>query len=43
MGFKAGYCPNAERYYNTAMSIPIFPSISSKDQLKIINIIKNFF
>ena len=43
MGFKAGYCPNAGRYYNTAMSIPIFPSISSKDQLKIINIIKNFF
>jgi len=32
MGFKRGYCPEAERYYSEAISIPIFPTLT-KDQL----------
>ncbi len=37
LGFKKGHCPNAEKYYSEAMSIPIFPALSGKDQLKVIN------
>ena len=37
LGFKKGHCPNAEKYYSEAMSIPIFPALSGTDQLKVIN------
>lgn len=35
-GFKWGDFPNAESYYNHAMSIPIFPNLTRKQQLEII-------
>ncbi len=31
LGFKAGLCPAAEAYYSRAISIPMFPTISSDD------------
>ena len=37
MGFKWGDFPNAEAYYRSAISIPMFPSLSDKQQSKIIN------
>jgi len=43
-GFKKGYCPESEKYYSDALSIPIFPTLSSVDQSIVIeelcNIIK---
>ncbi len=36
LGYKKGYCPQAERYFSEAMSIPIFPGLSEKDQLEVV-------
>ena len=33
--------PNAESYYEEAISLPIFPNLSDKDIIKIAEIIKN--
>lgn len=32
MGFRAGYCPQAERYYSEAISIPLFPGLTVAQQ-----------
>lgn len=32
LGFKKGICPNAELFYNKAISIPIYPTLTIKDQ-----------
>ncbi len=29
-GFKVGYCPNAEKYYSQAISLPMYPALSTK-------------
>jgi UDP-4-amino-4,6-dideoxy-N-acetyl-beta-L-altrosamine transaminase len=31
LGFKKGYCPNSEAYYNSSFSIPIYEGISKKE------------
>ncbi|CAN1513584.1 WecE Predicted pyridoxal phosphate-dependent enzyme apparently involved in regulation of cell wall biogenesis [Methylophilaceae bacterium] len=36
MGFKKGYCPNAEQYYSEALSLPLHPGINEPDQDKVI-------
>jgi len=36
MGFKSGYCPQAERYYAEAISIPLFPGLSETQQQQVI-------
>ena len=37
MGFKKGYCPEAEKYHETAISIPIYPTLNDSDQDWVIN------
>lgn len=32
LGFKAGHCPESERYYKEAISLPVFPSLTESDQ-----------
>ena len=32
MGFKAGYCPQAERYHKEEISLPMFPALTEADQ-----------
>jgi dTDP-4-amino-4,6-dideoxygalactose transaminase len=32
LGFKAGTCPEAENYYNQAISLPMYSSLSEADQ-----------
>ncbi|MDO8430345.1 MAG: UDP-4-amino-4,6-dideoxy-N-acetyl-beta-L-altrosamine transaminase [bacterium] len=32
LGYKKGLCPKAEEYYETAISLPIFPDLKLKDQ-----------
>ncbi len=41
LGFKKGYCPNAENYFKHTISIPIFPSMDHESQSKVINAISN--
>ena len=43
MGFKKGYCPEAEKYYGEAISIPIFPSLTDKEQSRVISCLKKCF
>jgi len=31
LGFRQGLCPNAESYYNTAVSLPLFPKMTDAD------------
>jgi len=37
MGFNWGDFPNAEAYYRSAISIPIFPTLTEKAQMEVIN------
>lgn len=32
MGFKVGYCPQAEQYYSEVISIPLYPGLTSEQQ-----------
>lgn len=35
MGFMAGYCPEAERYYSEVISIPMYPGLSEVQQVRV--------
>lgn len=36
LGYDAGICPNAERYYASAITLPLFPKMSDQDALDVI-------
>lgn len=40
LGFEPGYCPEAERYYETAISIPVFPGLTEAEQHHVIDSVK---
>ena len=42
LGFKKGYCENAEKYYNECISLPMYPDLKTEDQKKVVSVIKNF-
>lgn len=35
LGFKVGYCPEAEKYYAEAISLPMYPGLTAKSQDKV--------
>ena len=37
MGFKTGYCPDAEQYHKEAISIPMYPTMSEAQQDKVVS------
>lgn len=39
MGFKLGYCPEAERYYREALSIPLYPTLREAGQEKVVRVL----
>ena len=39
MGFKVGYCPEAEQYYQEALSIPMYPTLTETEQAKVIRVL----
>ncbi|MDC3262018.1 UDP-4-amino-4,6-dideoxy-N-acetyl-beta-L-altrosamine transaminase [Candidatus Pseudothioglobus singularis] len=41
MGYKVGYCPEAEQYHKEAISIPMYPSMSEVQQNYVVKTIKN--
>ena len=43
MNFKKGYCPNAEAYFLSAISIPIFYELTFENQCKVIDAISSAF
>ena len=40
-GFKEGDFPNAEKFYEQEISLPIFPTLSNDEQSYVIESIKN--
>lgn len=40
LGFKAGYCPEAEQYYREAISIPMYYALNEDDQNYVISVIR---
>jgi dTDP-4-amino-4,6-dideoxygalactose transaminase len=41
--YKRGLCPKSEKFYESELSLPIHPDLSSKDLKKIIRVIRQFF
>ncbi len=39
MGFKVGYCPGAEQYYQEALSIPMYPTLTETERAKVIRVL----
>jgi dTDP-4-amino-4,6-dideoxygalactose transaminase len=39
MGFKVGYCPEAEKYHKEVLSIPIYPTLTDTEQAKVIRVL----
>ena len=37
MGFRLGYCPEAERYYGDAISLPMFVGLTDAQQKEVVN------
>lgn len=43
MGFSAGYCPEAERYYRETISIPLYPAMNYEQQIRVIAALSRAF
>lgn len=43
MGFEPGYCPQAETYFTQALSIPVYPALTSDEQGFVINVLRQMF
>jgi UDP-4-amino-4,6-dideoxy-N-acetyl-beta-L-altrosamine transaminase len=43
MGFKEGYCPEAEQYYKETLSIPMYPTLCKEQQEKVIDCLNESF
>jgi dTDP-4-amino-4,6-dideoxygalactose transaminase len=41
-GYAPGKCPNAEKFYARALSLPLYPSMADSDVEKVIETVKNF-
>jgi UDP-4-amino-4,6-dideoxy-N-acetyl-beta-L-altrosamine transaminase len=39
LGFNVGYCPAAEEYFQEALSIPLYPTLTDADQAKVIRVL----
>jgi UDP-4-amino-4,6-dideoxy-N-acetyl-beta-L-altrosamine transaminase len=39
LGFKLGYCPEGERYYNEAISLPMYPGLTLLQQEKVVAVL----
>ena len=43
LGYDTGICPNAERYYASAITLPLFPKMSDQDVLDVIAAINKVY
>ncbi len=42
-GWKEGDLPNAEKYYNHCLSLPMYPTLTEGEQIFVVEIIEKFF
>ncbi|MGZ8157560.1 MAG: UDP-4-amino-4,6-dideoxy-N-acetyl-beta-L-altrosamine transaminase [Methylobacter sp.] len=40
LGFKPRHCPEAERYYTEAISLPMFPALTAAEQDQVVNALR---
>ena len=40
LGFRPGYCPHAEDYYKSSISIPVYASMTHEQQLRVIGLLQ---
>lgn len=40
MGFRQGYCPQAERYHHETISIPMYPAMTDAQQAQVVEALK---
>ena len=40
LGYQPGLCPNAEQFFKRAISLPLYPTLTAKNQMYIINVLK---
>jgi dTDP-4-amino-4,6-dideoxygalactose transaminase len=40
MGFKTGYCPDAEQYHKEAISIPMYPTMTEAQQDEVVSCLR---
>ena len=43
LGFSENYCTEAERYYQSALSLPMYPGLTIKDQDKVVDVLGRIF
>lgn len=41
LGFKRGYCPHAEDYFKSSMSIPVYASMTESQQHRVVDLIQS--
>jgi dTDP-4-amino-4,6-dideoxygalactose transaminase len=41
MGFRSGYCPNAEDYFKSSISIPVYATMTLEQQSKVVEEIRS--
>jgi len=39
-GFEAGLCPEAERYYTEAISLPMYPGLTDAQQVQVVSALR---
>jgi dTDP-4-amino-4,6-dideoxygalactose transaminase len=42
-GWKIGDMPNAEKYYEHCISLPMYPTLTDEEQDLVINKVKDFY
>lgn len=42
LGFKAGYCPEAEQYYVEAISLPMYPKLTELQIGRVVDVLRSF-
>ncbi|ASR33785.1 UDP-4-amino-4,6-dideoxy-N-acetyl-beta-L-altrosamine transaminase [Prauserella marina] len=42
LGYRRGLCPNAERYYEEELSLPLFPGLTDSDVDRVIDAVREF-
>jgi dTDP-4-amino-4,6-dideoxygalactose transaminase len=40
LGFRTGYCPEAERYYTEAITLPMYPGLTNELQEGVVEALK---
>lgn len=43
LGYQSGLCPNAEDYYESAITIPLFPKMTDSDVMDVITAVRNVY